>query len=722
MIVLTACSLPNLGIREYLRPLRVHLNKEKNYWTDKIDIKGESGTEIIYYKDGRPAEERTFDENGLLKTQSYFNREDTIVRFDSLVYSGDQLIAGYYFSEPEHRQILKFLNYKQQGELSQRSWFGSDGELLSREFFLFDRNGDRRMRMIFSGEDTLLYTETFKPGEDELELQNAYSMRGDLVRQIRHLANGTIYEYDFDPTGSLIRISQLHDDGSISWSTDLIYNEAGELERSNFRTNGRFLFSYAGDLEFRTVQLDAWRSPYVPSVIHKSIRIDHQNPFVVENINQAGLRVREYRLPKSKALFKRSIFNTKGQHLRDTLYASHGVLQPANVIVYDTLGLVAKETSYNLSGMPEWKHTWFRDDRQRVIREEITELPNTFSQAITRFYDCFGRAAISERFSRPDSFDGSWVFYQGGGIKQIRYYDQASVLKESWLTLPAGDTLRHSKFTPVDYIFVESKLGRKDNILSSRRFTDDGILNWELFFNEAGQLIQESYRKKDGSIYRDVVYDPDSRIITSSTYAPVDLSAVPAGDIMRGELASQVVTRLNSSGDVVQIISKNSSGQMNWEKRYAYRSGQLVKSAQLASDGKPVLISTYTHNDLGEILMERAIDKYDSLDHTVEYRYDDNDQLILKTFFSKLTGITSSNRFYYDDSSRVERNEIIEAQRFIEAVEYDYYPQYYLRIATHMDPDGVVLRKEIENYFGGSVFDLGNPASKKTDHLSSAKN
>lgn len=704
---ISSCSLPNLGIRERLRPVRKYLNKDRNYWTDKIEYKGDSGTELIYYKNGRPALERFYGEDGLLQTVSYLSRAGTPVRLDSLVYSDDeQLIAGYYFSEPEHRQILKFLIYQQQGQLSQRSWFGSEGELLSREFFLFDRNGNRRMRMIFDGEDTLLYTETFKSGGEEFELKNAYTVDGRLKSQTRYTDYKSIYHYDFDKHGSVTAISQLHDDGSASWTSDLFYDAEGSIERSNFSTGGRFLFTHTGDLEFRRKTVRSWQHPYQPNIRTRSVRIDHQDPFMVERITSAeGMRTLEYRLPKSGALFKRSTFDNTGKALTDTLYSNQAGLQPMNVVMYDSLGQLSSELNYDLSGEPRWRHTWFRNDDQRVIREELTELPNTFSQAVTRFYDHFGNLAISEHFFRPDSFDGSWVFYHGGGINKTLFYSDSMAVEEAWLIRPAGDTVQHSKFTSIDYIKLEAKLGRKDSLLSYRRFTDDGILNWELFFDKEGHLDRETHRKKDGSIYREVIYEPASRIITSSTYAPVGLSDVQDNS-MRGELSSEVVTRLNPSGETVQIISKNSSGQAQWEKRYAYRGGLLVKSAQLGSDGKPVVISTYTHNDLGQMLTERAIDKYDSLVHTIENRYDDQQNLIFKTFSSKFTGITSSNRYYYDEMGRLSRNEIIEAQRFIEAVEYAYYPQYLLRIATHYDPAGEVLRKEIENYFEGNIFDI----------------
>ncbi len=125
-----------MHLREYLRPIRKIFNKDRSYWTDKIEYRGESGSEIVYYKKGRPALERQFDETGLLKGVSYFDRKGDLIRSDSLVYAGDELISAYYFAEPQHELILRFLNYSRQGQLSQRSWFGGKNELLSREFFL----------------------------------------------------------------------------------------------------------------------------------------------------------------------------------------------------------------------------------------------------------------------------------------------------------------------------------------------------------------------------------------------------------------------------------------------------------------------------------------------------------------------------------------------------------------------------------------------------------
>lgn len=690
---------------EYLRPIRKLFNKERSYWTDKVNYQGEAGTEIIYYKNGRPALERYFDESGLLRTITYFGRNGDPLRLDSLAYVGEELIAGYYFAEPGHRLVLRFLNYKQQDQLSQRSWFGSNSELLSREFFLFDRQGHRHRRMVFDGNDSLLYSETFRRGTDKLDIQNTYALDGTLVNQIRYSKLDPPFQYAFDKSGKITRISQLYPDGRKAWTSDLLYNQDGLIERSNFSTQGRFLFTYMGDLEFFPQTLRTWKHPYEPGHTDRIIKYAHRDPFIThKSQSEGGLQIKEYQLPASRALFKKSISDSLNRPLIDTLFANRGEVFPAAVITYDTSGRVNNETTYDLSGKPRWGHSWYRDDDGKTIREELTALPDTFVAAVTRFYDTFDFPAFSERFSSPDSFDGTWVFYNGGGINKTLYYNYQTELTDSWLFRPDGDTVQHSHFQSLDYFRIETKLGKLDTLLSLNRFTEDGILNWELFFNGNGKLIQEAYRKKDGSIYKDVSYDPESRIIKSSTFSPIDVSQVPVGGELRGEIASQVITRLNPAGETVQIISMNSSGGTDWEKRYVYRGGRLIKSAQLGTDGKPLIVSSYTYNKQGQILTEEALHKDGDLIHSVEYTYNENQELIWKMFSSLMTGTVSSNRYYYDESGKLERNEIIEAQHFIEAIEYEYYPEFYLRIATHYDPEGIVLRKEIENYFGGNVF------------------
>jgi hypothetical protein len=165
-----------------------------------------------------------------------------------------------------------------------------------------------------------------------------------------------------------------------------------------------------------------------------------------------------------------------------------------------------------------------------------------------------------------------------------------------------------------------------------------------------------------------------------------------------------VVSKLNGQGKSIQIISYNSSGETDWEKRNAYRGGKLLKSAQLDPGGKPVFISNYTHNDEGQVLTETALDKNGDLVHTIENQYNDENQLIWKTFASTLSGTASANRYYYDELNRLQRDEIITDSRFIEAVEYEYFSEYYLRMATHYSPEGDIIRKEVENYFAENVF------------------
>jgi len=716
VVGLNSCFISDLHLQEYLRPIRKLLNKDRSYWTDKIEYKGETGTEIVYYKNGRPALKRLFDETGLLKTISYLGRDGNPLRTDSLVYAADELIGGYYFSEPGHRLELRFLSYKKQGQLSQRTWYGNRDELLSREFFLFDRNGSRRMRMIFDGNDSLLYTESFRHGSDELELKNTYNIFGKLIYQTIFEPGKAPYQYHFGSTGEVIQISQLHPDGSPSWTSDLFYNSEGNVERSNFSVDGRFLFTHIGDIELFQQSLRSWKHPASPSQVQRIFKFKHTDPFVEESSSElSGSKLIEYRLPRTGAVFKRSLRSEHDVPIRDSIFASREGFYPVSVRQFDEQGFIADEVTYDLSGNPRWFHKWFRDNQDRVIREEVSALPDTFAAAVSRFYDSFSLPAFSEHFTSPDSFDGSWVFYHGGGINKTLFYNNQFELEESWIIRPAGDTTRHSTFKTIDYIRVESKYGLHDTLLSQLRFTEDGILSWEMFFNNEQRLTQEIHRKKDGSIYREVEYDQTNKSIINTTYAPVGLDGGTSVDRYKGELTSRVVSKLNNQGKNIQVISFNSSGKKDWEKRNVYRAGKLLKSAQLDPQGKPVFISSYTHNDKGQVLTEIALDKDGDSVHTIVNQYDDKNQLIWKTFSSTLTGTVSANRLYYDELNRLERDEIIEDSRFIEAVEYEYFPEYYLRMATHSTPDGEIIRKEVENYFVENVFAAGSGTKESSE-------
>jgi hypothetical protein len=392
------------------------------------------------------------------------------------------------------------------------------------------------------------------------------------------------------------------------------------------------------------------------------------------------------------------------QVLRDSIYSNQNGFFPAAVRQFNHEGLISDEVTYDLDGKAKWLHTWFRDDQDRVIREELSALPDTFTSAVSRFYDTFNLPAFTESFSSPDSFDGTWVFYHGGGINKTLFYNNQFDLNESWLLRPGGDTTGHSTFERVDYIRVESKYGLHDTLLSQHRFTNDGLLSWELFFDTEKRIDKEVHSKKDGSIYREVTYDHLNRSITSTTYAPIGFGDSTSAGQFKGDLTSRVVSKLNGQGKSIQIISYNSSGETDWEKRNAYRGGKLLKSAQLDPGGKPVFISNYTHNDEGQVLTETALDKNGDLVHTIENQYNDENQLIWKTFASTLSGTASANRYYYDELNRLQRDEIITDSRFIEAVEYEYFSEYYLRMATHYSPEGDIIRKEVENYFAENVF------------------
>lgn len=710
VLILQSCYWQDIHIKEYLRPIRKIFNKDRNYWTDKIEYRGESGSEIVYYKNGRPALERLFDEGGLLQTVTYFDRQGEAIRSDSLVYAEEELIGGYYHAEPDHQLVLRFVNYQRQGQLSQRSWFDGSHGLLSREFFLFDLQGKRRMRLIFDGNDSLLFTETFMGHRDELELQNTYNLQGQLIFQTRYQESRDPVRYQFDGRGQIQKVFQLRKDASIAWVNDLIYGANGTIIQSNFSTESRFLVSHMGSLEFFQQTARTWKHPGQPGQRLDLIKYGHKDPWVEEKGHpNDSTWTREYRFPHSKALFKKSVINAQNITRSDTLFGTGPGLTPVAIIDYDEQGNISQELSFDQQGDPRWLRNWFRDADKRVIREEVTALPDSFSAAITRFYDCLGESAFSERFSDHGVFEGTWVNYHGGGIKKTLYYNTETKLTESWLFRPAGDTVIHSRYQDIDYFTVESRYGPLDSLRSQKRFTLDGLLNWELTFNEKGQVVRETHHKKSGELYREVLYDPEARTIESTTFAPGDPYSVKIDPDVRGEVSSHVVSKLNAQGQIVQLVSRNTSGDVEWEKRYAYRSGKLLKSAQLDAQGKPVVVSTYTHNEQSQVLTETALNPEGEQVHVVEQRYNENGQLIWKSFNSPMSGIKSSNRYYYNENGLPHRNEIIESMHFVEAVDYEYYPEYYLRIASHFDPEGTLLRKEIENYYGKNVFALGKP-------------
>jgi hypothetical protein len=714
VLLFNSCYFQDMHLREYLRPIRKIFNKDRSYWTDKIEYRGESGSEIVYYKKGRPALERQFDETGLLKGVSYFDRKGDLIRSDSLVYAGDELISAYYFAEPQHELILRFLNYSRQGQLSQRSWFGGKNELLSREFFLFDLQGHRRMRMIFDGNDSLLFSETFRGGSDERELQNIYTLDGRLSNQVRYPEGHDPVRYHFHGDGRITRIDQLRKDGSISWTNDLIYGQDGSILQSNFSTESRFLVSHMGDLEFFRSRTRTWKHPMQPGPKLNLIKYAHQDPWVEEMIRaDDSTKILEYRFPASKAIFKKTILNPQGIRLSDTLFGGTPGRIPLAVMHYDKQGNIATETIFDLQGQERWLRKWYRDLDQRVIREEVIALPDSFSAAITRFYDCFGESAFSESFSDQGTFQGTWVNYVGGGIKKTLYYDTDTRLSESWLIRPAGDTTSHSRYQAIDYFVIQSRFGPGDTLGSQRRYTIDGLMDWELFFDRDGQILRETQRKKTGEIYKETRYDPETRTIESTTFAPSDPEAMISGRSSTSEISSHVVKKLNTSGKTIQLVSRNTSGDVEWETRYAYRGGKLLKSAQLDSKGVPVVISSYTHDEQGLVLTETAKDAEGNQIHFIEQKYNEQGQLIWKSYRSDLSGLVSSNRYYYDDLGRVSRNEIIEALHFVEAVDYEYFPEYHLRLASHFDNSGELMRKEIENYFGDNVFAPKNLTEKK---------
>jgi len=675
---------------------RRFLNRDVQYWIDTVQPQGAPGQEVVYYKHSRPASIRNFDEFGRLQRIEYIDYDGNVFRSDSLVYNEDRIVAGHYFSEPEHLPVLRFENQFKGRRIESRQWWSGADTLYSTERFFFDRKDNKVLHLVFSGSEDILALTAYVPGTDQRYFHNIFREDSLLLQQTVFIDDHPHRVFSFDKNGRITEIRLMGSENRTLIRSRLEYDGLGRLKTERLITaRGDEIAILPGSV-IHTQSPLIWSHPFKPRSMPAVLLFNYPDPFVIDperTLSDSGYLQTDYRLLATGQLVQRTLRNGIGILVRDSLYAAGPRLMARTVIDYDSLGLVRRWTRLGSEGRLETRLMYYRDDDSRIIREELFSQEDKFLGAVTRFYDVLGNPYLSEVFGLNGSFDQEHIYFHGAGIKIELHPTPYGTLDNKLVMRPGGDTLQHLKFHKIEYFWIESALDQKDHLIYQRRFTDDGLLDWNITYDTFGRPLREEYRRIDGTLYKGTNYDAENLIWSSLVISP------------EGEVSGEEIHKLDSLGREILVVSKDVNGVKSWERRYAYRDERLVKSAQLDGQGTVLQISDYNYDDQGLLLEERARVSEDSTVYTISYRYDEDSMRILETFESNLDGMITSRRFYYDEEGRISREEIIENRSLSQVVEYSYFPEYGLKVASYYDTEGELLRQEVQNDYGKNVFE-----------------
>lgn len=695
-IGILGCSyIDTIRYSEETASARQFFNRDVQYWLDPVrSIDGEDH-QIIYYKNSRPAAIRKFDAAGRLNRVSYLDREGQVFRFDSLVYQNDRLVAGHYYLEPGRIPVLHFYNHFKGRRLESRRWWSDADTVYSVERFLFDRKGYKIMYVVLDSQEDILLVETYHPENNQRHLRNVYQRDSLLVEQTVFISDRPARIFHFDRSGRIVEIERMGSENRAIIRSRLNYDALGQLSSEQLISSRGEEIALLPSAVLHSIAPSIWKHPSQPAAMPSVLVYDYPDPVVSDpyfNDADSGYTLQDHRLRSSAQLVLRHVYGPDGSRHSDSLYRSGPVSRAGTVIHYDSLGYVRQWSVLDQQGQSLERLHYFRDDQQRIIREELHQAPDRYAGAVTRFYDGMGNPYLSEMIGENGEYLSSHRFFEGGGIKIDYRVDRQGVRQEKLVTRLGGDTLQHLLYDQVAYFWIESAIDPLGTVLYQRRYTENGLFNWQVHFDSLGRPTKEEHRKMNGTLFKGIRYDSAKRTWTSLLISP------------DGEITGEEMHKLDSLGKEIQVIASDVNGDKSWERRYAYRGGRLLKSAQMDADSKPMQISDYRYNEQGQLIEEEARSMDDSTLYTITYRYDVKGNPILETYRSNIDNIVSSRRFYFDELGRESREEIIEGHQLREVIQYSYYPDFRLRIAEYYDLEGELLRQEVQNDYGENVF------------------
>ena len=688
LLIFSSCAL---RYHQRLIPVRRYFNRDLQYWVDPVYQRGKPGQEILYHKHGRAAEVRYFNENGNLWRITHLDRNGDIFRLDSLVYREGVLTGGYSYRMPEYVTVTRFENEYRRDQLRERRWWVAD-TLFSREQFLFDHRDQRILQVIWSHDQDILQINAYAGNTGYQVLRNTYGPDSLLQTQTLFQQGEPVRRFLFDTAGRVSQVQRLGAEERLLWIHQFQYDARGALETETISlANGERVAALRAP-EARRVSAHSWKNSMRPGLLLPVSQFNDPVSIVTDPVQPSSNgygTIQDHRILATGQRLLRQVRDQTGKPIADTLY--NPAQQAVVVIDYDSLGQPRRWEQFG-PDLPPRRLDLFRDEDQRIIREEVRVPPATFLSAVSRFYDVLGQPAQSDFFLDGGRYDGTWQWFHGAGFTHGFRHGVEGHLREAYALRGERDTLFHYDYRELEFFWVELGYDSQRRVIHQRRFTLDGILDWTLDLDSLGRPAEEIQRKKDGTIFRRVDYRPDEGVWVRSNHGP------------DGELVGQEVHKLNDAGNEILLQSRDDLGRVLWERRYAYRQGRLLKAAQLDADAQPIYVADFHYGTDGTLESETARSARGDTVYTISYRYDAQGREIFRTYQSPADGFVSSQRRYYGENGRIDRDEIIVQHRLEEVVEYTYYPEYSLRIARFSNAAGEMQREEIQNEFGPNPF------------------
>ncbi len=180
-------------------------------------------------------------------------------------------------------------------------------------------------------------------------------------------------------------------------------------------------------------------------------------------------------------------FDKDGNLLLEISYSTEGGINEKNEFQYDRSGKLAKSLIYGDDDEPLESKVIYRDEKQKILKEEIIYLDGSIDIVEYRYQD----ESLKEKIQKTDEdeIELREVFdYQGDDLKHYERYDE-----DGRLVYRLDNTFEENKISQTEIFSTENGESTKQLVY----FNDSGRREAELRYNSQGKLVEKNTFEED---------------------------------------------------------------------------------------------------------------------------------------------------------------------------------------------------------------------------------
>jgi len=641
-------------------------------------------TELVTYTHGIPIRQVWNDDRGRPERVIYFDLSGHKTRIDHYMQPNLELTRQQIFSLPDSQIIWTVQTVTENQQVQTRDWTDAREQSLGKESCTYNASGMLTEKLLLGGSGKILRRQMTDPNDSEETQTIGYDDQERWQTFTSGKKGSRFYwYYNLTATGKIRKTELRTHDDLVIWravATHLkpnrellkIYSGTGQFILQTERENAGGIFLTQDSIP--TITGGIWQDRSIFNMDRQALT------------DSTTLQTWQT-VATNMIVRKQQIHNRTELPIEDIFYNANAPQQLLAWYQYDYMGNLAQITNYSTDGSIGWVQLLERTPAGQMVKSTLNNGQGDRHETTWYHYTPEGILNLMEHQGPFGNATGSEQIFSDGPFQLIRERNGKSEIVKDLTMRLTGDTLRWATYKNLGVIWLGMYYDAKGQLTAQKRLTPDEFFGQTIYFDPDGRRIKEEFLRKDGSVFqRKRYFSRQSKIRVRESFSP------------EGALTGVDSVYLNAAGQISRLISRDEFGKITIAEKTYYENGKASNSQRLDGRGTILTQTSFQYDSLGNAQTTEVSDSTGQIISRTHFAYDNTGQNISEQIQNAAGVIVEEHRFQYDTQGRLFREQVLQDGQLVETIEYEYLPDYKLRVANHFAPGGELGRSEIEDF------------------------